>query len=100
MNGVEKLDLIERAVAAMTPMVTNSTHAWNLWNYLNTSEAFIAAFRACHPEIVVQDFCTPGCPEFCTGSPDHASGPQPSREEIAEMRARFGLDPKPVDSET
>ena len=42
--------LIHAAVEAMTPMVTNETHAWNLWKHLNTSTPFIAAFRALHPE--------------------------------------------------
>lgn len=41
-------EAITKAVEAMTPMVTNETQAWNLWNYLNSSPEFIEAFQRMH----------------------------------------------------
>jgi hypothetical protein len=39
----ERIALIEACVKALTPMATNETHAWNLWNHLASDEGAIRA---------------------------------------------------------
>jgi hypothetical protein len=48
---MEEKDRVLRAVESMTPLVTNETQAWNLWNSLNSSPEFIEAFQYSHGKL-------------------------------------------------
>lgn len=39
-NEDERFAIIEAAVRAIEPCVTNETHAWNVWNNIASSEDF------------------------------------------------------------
>lgn len=41
MSDEERMALIEGFVKAMTPMLTNETHAWNVWNYMASDRGAI-----------------------------------------------------------
>lgn len=45
--------LVESAVDAIEPNVTNRTHAYNIWNNLNTDKRFVEAMQAFHPRTVL-----------------------------------------------
>lgn len=47
-------EAITQAIQAMTPMVANETQAWNLWNSLNSSPAFIEAFQRMHGKLSLE----------------------------------------------
>lgn len=46
----DRSEAIRAAVEEITRTVGNETLAWNLWNNLNTSEAFKTAFLRLHKE--------------------------------------------------